>query len=203
MKKRPSFLLPAICYSLLTTCFLLLASCNSTFVPKPRGYFNIPLPQHQYQVFDQPGFPYSFEIPVYSKVVQDTTFFEAKPENPWWINIDFPQFNSRIYVSYKDLANNDFGKMVNDAFKMTYKHTTKATSINDSLMQTPNGLHGVYFTVGGNAATGKQFFLTDSIKHFLRGALYFDTTPNEDSLAPVSNFLQQDLQHLINTFKWK
>jgi gliding motility-associated lipoprotein GldD len=188
---------------LLATCYLLLASCNSTFVPKPRGYFNIPLPQHQYQVFDQPGFPYSFEIPVYAKVVQDTTFFDAKPENPWWINIDFPQFNSRIYVSYKDLANNDFGKMVNDAFKMTYKHTTKATSINDSLMQTPNGLHGVYFTVGGNAATGKQFFLTDSIKHFLRGALYFDTTPNEDSLAPVSNFLQQDLQHLINTFKWK
>lgn len=188
---------------ILATCYLLLASCNSTFVPKPRGYFNIPLPQHQYQVFDQPGFPYSFEIPIYAKVVQDTTFFEAKPENPWWINIDFPQFNSRIYVSYKDLANNDFGKMVNDAFKMTYKHTTKATSINDSLMQTPNGLHGVYFTVGGNAATGKQFFLTDSIKHFLRGALYFDTTPNEDSLAPVSNFLQQDLQHLINTFKWK
>jgi gliding motility-associated lipoprotein GldD len=188
---------------LLATCYLLLASCNSTFVPKPRGYFNIPLPQHQYQVFDQPGFPYSFEIPVYAKVVQDTTFFDAKPENPWWINIDFPQFNSRIYISYKDLANNDFGKMVNDAFKMTYKHTTKATSINDSLMQTPNGLHGVYFTVGGNAATGKQFFLSDSIKHFLRGALYFDTTPNEDSLAPVSNFLQQDLQHLINTFKWK
>ena len=182
---------------------IIFISCNSTFVPKQRGYFNIPLPQHQYQVFDQPGFPYSFEIPVYAKVVQDTTFFDAKPENPWWINIDFPQFSGRIYISYKDLASNDFGKMVNDAFKMTYKHTTKATSIIDSLMQTPNGLHGVYFTVSGNAATGKQFFLTDSIKHFLRGALYFDTTPNEDSLAPVSNFLQQDLQHLINTFKWK
>ncbi len=189
-----------IIFCLSYTIFL---SCNSTFVPKPRGYFNIPLPQHQYQVFNQPGFPYSFEIPVYAKVVQDTTFFDAKPENPWWINIDFPQFSSRIYISYKDLASNDFGKMVNDAFKMTYKHTTKATSINDSLMQTPNGLHGVFFSVGGNAATGKQFFLTDSIKHFLRGALYFDTTPNEDSLAPVSNFLQQDLQHLINTFKWK
>lgn len=144
---------------ILATCYLLLASCNSTFVPKPRGYFNIPLPQHQYQVFDQPGFPYSFEIPVYAKVVQDTTFFDAKPENPWWINIDFPQFNSRsIYVSYKDLANNDFGKMVNDAFKMTYKHTTKATSINDSLMQTPNGLHGVYFTVGGKCCHRQTVF---------------------------------------------
>ena len=190
-------------FLLLVSCYLLLASCNSTFVTKPRGYYDIPLPEHKYQSFNQPGYPYSFEFPVYATVVQDTTFFEDKPENPWWINIDFPQFNSRIYISYKSLPQNDFGKMVNDAFKMTYKHTTKATSINDSLLVTPNGVHGVFFTVGGNAATGQQFFLTDSTKHFLRGALYFDTTPNEDSLAPVSNFLQKDLKHLINTFKWK
>jgi len=182
---------------------VLLAACNSNFVVKDRGYFNVPLPEHKYQLFNEPGYPYSFEYPIYAKVVKDTTFFEDKAENPWWINIDFPQFNGRIYVSYKDLRQNDLGKMVNDAYKMTYKHTSKATSINDSNMATPNGIHGVYFTVGGNAATGKQFYLSDSVRHFLRGALYFDTTPNEDSLAPVSNFIQKDLQHLINSFQWK
>ncbi|MEO7310199.1 MAG: hypothetical protein ABIX01_07380 [Chitinophagaceae bacterium] len=197
------FLLRASCYLLPAICYFPLASCNSNFVPKDRGYFAIPLPQHQYKSFDEPGYPYSFEMPVYAKVVKDTTFFEDKPENPWWINIDFPQFNGRIYISYKDLVHNDFGKMVNDAFKMTYKHTSKATSIEDSKIATPNGVHGVFFKVGGNAATGQQFFLTDSARHFLRGALYFDATPNEDSLAPVSNFLREDLQHLINTFKWK
>lgn len=182
---------------------LILFSCNSTFVAKPRGYFDISFPKHTYQTFDAPGYPYKFEYPAYAKVVQDSTFFEDKPENPWWINIDFPQFNGRIYISYKDLSGNDFNKMVNDAFKLTYKHITKATSIKDSSIVTPNNVHGIFFSVGGNAATANQFFLSDTVHHFLRGALYFDTTPNEDSLSPVNHFIQQDLYHLINTFQWK
>jgi hypothetical protein len=36
----------------------------------------------------------------------------------------------------------------------------------------------------------------------MRGALYFDSTPNADSLRPVQDFLQKDIEHLINTFKW-
>lgn len=181
----------------------LLVACNSTFTPKPRGYFQVQFPEKQYQVFNEPGYPYSFEYPVYAKVVKDTTFFDSTPENPWWINIEFPQFGGRIYVSYKDLTRNDFSKLVNDAFNLTYKHTYKASSIDDSLMVTSNGVHGVFFKVGGNAATANQFFLTDSSRNFLRGALYFDVTPNEDSLLPVNQFLLKDMEHLINTFKWK
>jgi gliding motility-associated lipoprotein GldD len=140
---------------------------------------------------------------VYAQVIQDTTFFEDRPENPYWININFPQFNGRIYISYKDIGTNDFTKLVNDAYNMTYKHTTKATEINDSAMHTANGVGGVYFSVGGNAATARQFFVTDSTKHFLRGALYFDASPNEDSLGIVNNFLEEDMKHLINTFRWR
>ena len=180
-----------------------LLSCNSDYVPKQRAYFKIDFPQHQYRVFDNPDYPYTFEYPVYSEVVQDSTFFENRPENPYWINIDFPQFKSKIYISYKQIGAHSFEKLKEDAYKMTYKHTLKATSIEDSLMVTPLGVSGVFFNVGGNAATGKQFFVSDSTRHFLRGALYFDSTPNEDSLSVVSNFLQQDMLHLINTFQWK
>jgi gliding motility-associated lipoprotein GldD len=86
---------------------------------------------------------------------------------------------------------------------MTYKHTAKATEIKDSLMRTSTGISGIFFEVGGNAATAKQFFLTDSIRHFIRGALYFDATPNADSLGIVNDFLETDMKHLINTFRWK
>ncbi len=193
---------------LLVPCLLFLASlfflaCNSTFTPKPTGYFKIDFPQHQYKVFDQQGYPYSFEYPVYANIIQDTSFFESKPENPYWINIDFPQFNARIYVSYKDIGQNSFDKLKDDAYKMTFKHSYKATSIDDSLMKTPLGVSGIFFNVGGNAATAKQFFVSDSTKHFLRGALYFDTAPNADSLGIVNQFLQIDMMHLINTLKWK
>ncbi len=192
-----------VSFLLLVVLALGADSCNSEYTVKPRGYFKIDFPQKQYRLFDQPNYPYSFEYPVYANVVKDSSFFGKATENPWWINLDFPQFNSKVHISYKQIGKNEFDKLITDAYTMTNKHTLKANRINDSLMETPNNVHGVYFTVGGNVATANQFFLTDSTRHFLRGALYFDATPNEDSLGVVNRYIQEDVRHLINTFKWK
>jgi gliding motility-associated lipoprotein GldD len=200
--------------SVLLLVLFCLLSCNSPYTPKRKGYFKIDFPPHQYQSFNKPGYPYSFDYPVYANVVRDSSFFDSVPENPYWINIDFPRFSARIYISYKEIGpekgpggivrpGNSFDKLRDDAFKMTFKHTYKASSIDPSIIQTSNGIGGIYFNVGGEAATAQQFFLTDTTRHFLRGALYFDAAPNEDSLGIVNRFLQQDLTHLINTFRWK
>ena len=181
-------------------------SCNSNYTAgKKRGYFKIDFPKKEYRLFNEPGYPYTFEYPVYAAVMKDTSFFEDKPENPWWINIEIPRFSGRIYISYKEIGEkNKIDSLVNDAFKMAYKqHTSKATSIEPEEIISQHNFHGIYFSLTGNTATANQFFLTDSTKHFLRGALYFDTTPNEDSLGIVNAFLKKDLEHLINTLEWK
>jgi gliding motility-associated lipoprotein GldD len=190
---------------LLTSYFLilLLSSCNSDPVPKPKGYFKIDLPQKQYVLFNAPGYPYTFEYPVYSKVIKDSTFFDEKPENEFWINLDFPGFDGRLHLSYKEIGKNKFSQLVDDAFKMTSKHTLKASSIDEIPVKGNDGVTGFIFNVGGNAATGKQFFVTDSTRHFLRGALYFNSTPNYDSIQPVEQFLYADMKHLIETLRWK
>jgi len=201
---------------------LLIFSCNSNYTSKKTGYFKINFPEKKYTSFNQPGYPYTFEYPVYAKIAKDSSYFEEGSKNPYWINIEFPTFNGTIFISYKQIGGtsvykiknsdgtyrdsvgiNSFDKMVNDAFNLTYKNDVKAYSIEDSLMHTPNNVTGVFFKVSGNVATAKQFFLSDSVKHFLRGALYFDATPNEDSLRPVNAFLQEDMKHLINTLQWK
>jgi gliding motility-associated lipoprotein GldD len=213
---------PAPKYHLLPWLMVLTAvACNSPYVSKKRGYFKINFPERAYRLFDEPGIPYTFEYPVYARITQDTTYFDNNPENDYWRNIDFPELNGRLFLSYKriggqalykvkqngiykdSLAVNVFDKLVADAFTLTNKNDVVANSIRDSLIRNPQGISGVFFRVGGNAATARQFFLTDSSKHFLRGALYFDTTPNSDSLEPVHAFLQKDLEHLINTFRWK
>ncbi len=200
----------------------LLLSCNNSYIPKPRGYYKIDFPEHTYQVFDQPGFPYSFEYPVYASIKQDSTFFEQQPENPYWRNIEFPQFHGKIYLSYIEIGGksrfkirnakgeyvdsvgtNNFDNLIKSSYALTYKHTSKASSIDDSAFTTATGIEGIYFKIGGNAATANQFLVTDTVKHFLRGALYFDAAPNADSLGIVNHFLQQDMKHLINTLKWK
>lgn len=209
------------CPVLLITCCLLFAGCNSNYTSKKRGYYRIDFPERKYVSFQKEGFPYTFEYPAYAQVIKDSTYFDQDPQNPYWINIDFPKFGGRIFLSYKaiggkstykvkqadgsykdSLGTNVFDKMVNDAFKLTNKNESVASSIKDSLFHTQNGITGVFFRVGGNAATAKQFFMSDTTKNFFRGALYFDVTPNADSLRPVQDFLQKDIDHLISTFKW-
>lgn len=190
---------------LLLSAWLFILSCNSTYTQgKKKGYFKIEFPEKKYQVFDQPGYPYTFEYPAYSNIIKDTTFFNDKAGD-WWINIDIPRFDGRIHISYKAInANTSFDSLRNDAYKMaTKQHITISTGIFDSLMVTPNGVSGLYYSLEGNTATANQFFLTDTTKHFLRGALYFDATPNADSLGIVNDFLKKDLLHLINTLRWK
>lgn len=189
----------------LVPCALFLTYCNSTYTQgKKKGFYKIEFPQKQYRVFDSAGYPYSFEYPVYGNIIKDSTFFGDKAED-WWINISFPRFNGKIHVSYKAIhGRENLDTLVTDAFKMAHKqHDDVSTGIEDSVMTTASGVEGIYFSLGGNTATANQFFLTDSTKHFLRGALYFDATPNADSLGIVNDFLKKDLLHLINTLKWK
>jgi gliding motility-associated lipoprotein GldD len=198
MKMKPRIVTVSI------VILFIITACNSEYTPRPRGYFKIELPKKKYRVFDQPGYPYTFEYPVYGNVIKDSLFFDRHPENPYWTNIDFPEFNARIHLSYKQIGKNKFDSLVNDAFTLSYKqHTYKASSIQPQEFTTPNGSAGVYFTLKGNAATGNQFFITDSVSHFLRWALYVSATPNSDSLQPVNDFLKQDLWRLLNTLKWR
>jgi len=208
----------------LFTCSfaLCLSACNSPYTSKKTGYFKIDLPEKKYRLFDEPGFPYSFEYPVYANIIKDSTYFDTNPENDYWRNIDFPGFDAKIFLSYKIVGGkalykvkgadgkyhdstgiNKFDRMINDAFNLTNKNDDVATSKKDSLFKTDNNISGLLFKLGGNAATQRQFFMTDTTKNFIRGALYFYASPNADSVRPVVDFIQKDIDHLISTFRWK
>ena len=209
------------CFLYLTLA-LVFAACNSTYTSKKTGYFKIDLPEKKYVLFDEPGMPYSFEYPTYAFIVKDSTYFDANPENDYWRNIDFKNLNAKIFLSYKIIGGkafykikmsngtykdstgiNMYDKMINDAFNLTNKNDDVATSKKDSLFKTANKVSGLLFKLGGNAATQRQFFMTDTTKNFIRGALYFYASPNADSVKPVVDFIQQDIDHLIKTFRWK
>ena len=141
---------------------------------------------------------------MYAVITKDTTFFDVKAGD-WWINIDVPQFMGRIYISYKGInSRTDFDSLVNDSHKMAYtQHAQVSTGITENVLQTPAGAGGIYYELNGNTATANQFFVTDTFKHFLRGSLYFDASPNTDSLGIVNDFLKKDMLHLISTLKWR
>lgn len=213
--------LPVAYCILILACLIFTTSCNSPYTSKRNGYYKINFPERKYVKFENEKFPYSFEYPVYATIEKAADYFDSSHDNPYSINIDFPTFHGKIYISYKTVGGksdykikgangykdsagiNTFDNMKADAFKLTYKNDVKAYSIEDSVMHTPAGLTGIFFRLSGSVATAKQFFMSDTTRHFLRGALYFDATPNEDSLKPVNDFLEEDMKHLINTLQWK
>ncbi len=187
---------------------LLILSCAAckpdTYTPKPRGYARVDTPRHTYRRFDSAGFPYAFEYPVYGTIARDTEMAGMKPDNPYWMNIAFPDMGATFYISYKTIdAGHSLDKLLADAHEMSFFHDKRADYINAPAFHTSNGVHGILYSVGGNAASAYQFFATDSTRHFLRGALYFNATPNADSLKPMTEFLHTDMQHLIGTLHWK
>lgn len=187
--------------------FLATSSCRpEEYVPKPRAYSRIDTPtQHRYQVFDKAGFPYSFEYPTYATISKDTQIFDKNPENPYWININFPELNGTIYISYKTISGSQsLAKLLEDAHFMSYYHTKRADGLqSDMAFINSFGVQGYLYEWLGDAASKYQFVATDSTKHFLRGALYFNCTPNADSLKPYNDFLKTDIKHLLETMRWK
>ena len=199
----------AIFAAMRILCLLFLiaafASCKpETYAPKPRGYARMDTPRHAYQLFDSAGFPYAFEYPAYGRITHDTGMGGMKPDNPYWMNIDFPELGGTFYLSYKTIdAAHPLAGLMDDTHEMSFYLTKRADYMNTPSFHLPGGVNGILYDVGGNSASAYQFFATDSTKHFLRGALYFNVTPNADSLRPVTEFLHTDMEHLIHTLRWK
>jgi len=187
--------------AIIALCWM---SCRPAIpVPKPRGYFRYDFPEHAYQKFDSAGFPFTFEFPVYGKIEQDLNL-NKEEHSPYWLNVSFPEWDATIYLSYKQVdAANPLEKLIEESYRLTAKHDVRADYIKAPPFKTRNGLVGVFYNVGGNAASAYQFYVTDEKKHFIRGALYFNVTPNADSLLPATEFLRKDMEHLVETLQFK
>ncbi|MBQ8222717.1 MAG: gliding motility lipoprotein GldD [Bacteroidales bacterium] len=182
-------------------CFIaVFSSCdNKQYQPKPKSYFRIDFPQKEYVRLDSMNY-YSFEYPVYSKITPD--YFS--PQEKEWVNIEFPSHRATIHLSYKTV-NNNLKEYLEDSYYMMTKHLSRAIGIRDSVINDKErDVYGlIYFLEGEGVASPLQFYLTDSVEHFMRGSLYFNVRTNNDSLAPVINFITDDIRHLIETLEWK
>lgn len=177
------------------------SSCNSDYTPKPRGYFRIALPEKKYTVLDS-IYPYRFEYPAYAVITNDP----LSPSEKNWINIEMPVFHGRIHISYKPLSGkNSLAAYAEDARTLAFKHMQKSSGIRQIAISDPKrSMYGLVYEINGlGVASPYQFYLTDSTRHWIRGSLYFDVIPNNDSLAPVIEFVKNDIQHLFETINWK
>lgn len=179
---------------------ILLLGCERTYLPKPLGYNRLELPEAAYQSLPD-TLPYFFEYSKHALLLDDTSAINER----YWIEIYYPLLKSNVHITYKSLGGSqkNLKEYLDDAYKLTAKHQIKAYAINEVITKTPSGKTAVIAELEGEVPSQFQFTITDSTKNFLRGALYFNTKVQNDSLAPAIEYMKKDIMHMINTLEWR
>lgn len=176
-----------------------LLACEGEFTPKQKGYNRIDLPPHHYDSL-KGDYPYTFLVSKEAEVRQHSSPYATKD----WIDIEYYDFNADMQITYIPIENEAmYQSLINDAYKLTSKHQIKATAIDRVELKTDKGQSATIFELEGEVPSQMQFYVSDSTKHFLRGAIYFKTATKNDSLAPVIEYLKKDALILINSLEWK
>lgn len=177
----------------------MLTGCDREYLPKPLGYNRLELPAPAYRSLPD-TLPYSFEYSKHATLLADTSAIRER----FWIEIYYPQLKSNIHITYKPLRGSQklLKEFMDDAYTLTAKHQIKAYAINEVITVTASGKTAVIAELEGEVPSQFQFTVTDSTRNFLRGALYFNTKVQNDSLAPAIEYMKRDMIHIINTLEW-
>ncbi len=180
---------------------MLFISCGNDPVPKPKAFLRLDFPKAQYQEIDA-NLPFTFEKNSLAKNIG--TIKSSRDNNIKGLEIVYPSLKATLFLTYKKIDTTSLQRHLIDAQNITQAHAAKATAIiKQPFEDLENHVYGMLYEVEGNAASQSQFYITDSINHFLTGALYFYAKPNYDSILPAAKYVTKDIQHFMETLKWK
>ncbi|OIQ36831.1 MAG: hypothetical protein BM555_01905 [Crocinitomix sp. MedPE-SWsnd] len=174
----------------------IVISCESDevdFYPKPMGYLRLDFPERQFSEYNS-NCQYGFEIPDYFEVIEKGGDCNK--------DIAINRFNASLFLTYIPMDTN-LNMNIEYSRKLVYDHSIKADEIQEAVVRNDEtNSYGMKYNIVGNAASPYQFYLTDSVDHFLRGALYFNVAPNYDSIKPSLDYIIEDIDRLIQTTHW-
>lgn len=174
-------------------CFLVLLSCGEDVVVKPKAVLHLQYPEPIYRTIDL-GCPFTIGFNAHANIIQKSNC---------WLDLKYPNMKATIHLTYRPVKNN-LDSLLYDAQKLTFDHTIKASAIYEQpRVDSVNNVYGMLYMINGNAATSTQFYVTDSINHFIVGSLYFKSRPNFDSILPAITYLREDIRYIMESIKWK
>lgn len=179
---------------LILLALICFASCKDEVIVKPSAMIRLEYPTPVYHEIST-DCPYAFE--------KNSQAVLQKKKN-CWMNLEYPDMMATVYLTYQQIRNNNLDSLLRDAQKLTYDHTIKAeTILEQPRVDSVNRVFGMFYMINGDAATQSQFYVTDSLDHFITGSLYFESKPNFDSLYPAVIYLREDIRHIMETIHWR
>lgn len=169
-------------------------SCTNDVTVKPAAKLRLDYPIPEYKKVE-PSCAFSFEMNGIAIMTE---------KKNCGLNIYYPKMNATIYLTYQQVQANNLDSLLQDAQRLAYDHTIKANSIPAYPFVNPESkAYGMFYMINGNAATQAEFYVTDSINHFLNGAVYFKAKPNYDSIYPAAEYLREDIRKIMETIVWE
>ncbi|TXE08962.1 gliding motility lipoprotein GldD [Gelidibacter salicanalis] len=185
----------------LTLLLALFFSCGEDPIPKPKGFLRLDYPPAEYEDTDL-NLPFTFEKNLLAERIKNIKV-DSKNET-FGIDLNYPTLKGTIYLTYIKVTEDNLIPLIRDSQNLTQEHTQKADVIESNLYSNKeHKVYGMFYEVGGNAASQSQFYVTDSVNHFLNGSLYFYAKPNFDSILPAADYLKKDIKHIMETLRWK
>lgn len=176
-------------------------SCGKDPLPKPKAMLRLEYSKPAYKKIDV-RLPFTFEKNALADNISNIKLNGIT--NTIGLDINYPKMKGTIYLTYRKVTKTNLDTLLRDAQNLTQKHTMKADEIEAIVYENPmQNVFGMFYEVGGNAASQSQFYVTDSINHFLNGSLYFYAKPNYDSIYPAADYLKNDIKHIMETVEWK
>lgn len=173
----------------------LISSCQEEAYPKPVAFLRLNYPEANYIGFESQC-PFTFDI-------NSEAAKQIEIKSDCNIILRYPAMKASLFLTYKTVTHN-MDSLLYDAQKLTFEHVIKADEILEIPFVNPkNKVYGMFYEVGGDAATNAQFYATDSLNHFVRGSVYFYSQPNFDSIMPAVNYMKDDMKKLMETLRWK
>lgn len=170
-----------------------LASCDNEVVIKPKAQLRLEYTKASYKEHKSVC-DFSF---------QKNEIAVLQKKRNCGLNLHYPKMKATLYITYQIVNESNLDSLLRDAQKLTYDHAIKAESIPEQPFVNPDhNVYGMFYMINGNAATQAQFYATDSVKHFITGALYFEAKPNFDSLYPSAVYLRNDIRRIMETLEW-
>ncbi|MEM6343030.1 MAG: hypothetical protein AAF927_04085 [Bacteroidota bacterium] len=187
--------------AIATVLMLTFVACTS-YEPyaRPYGFPRIEVPgpaERSYTNFSNQSCPFTFEYPVGGTITRDL-------KDSCWVDIQFPDYNLTWHITYRDVDDNrSRASHFEDYRRLVYKHSKKATQITEAEIKGPNG-YGILFELYGTVGTPAQIFYSDSSgQQIAMLSFYYRTAEKNDSLQPLTDYMKEELQHMVQTVQWK
>lgn len=182
----------------LFSLFLFHFSCDETnYLPREKGFLRLEFEKPTYDTFSSEASKLNF---IFNNAYSS---FEIVSDEK--IVLKYKDIKIDLVLSDVELENlSSFEESIRNFYVFLEPHRKKSNQISiKEFTSVDNKRFAKVFEMRGPVASPLQFYVTDSINHFLFGSMNVMVKSNYDSIYPSIMYVKNDIFSIIESVNWE